>query len=166
MFRFPNPVDEYAARTVAFGVAMTASLSVLTGQHWLLVPLTYGFVARLLTGPTLSPLGQIATRLVAPRLPRGPKPVPGPPKRFAQGIGVIFATSALVLYYGFGLTTASTVVLLLLSCAAGLEALFGICLGCLAFGLFMRVGVIPADVCEACADLSLHHPGFSVDLPD
>ena len=112
----------------------------------------------MLTGPTLSPLGQLATRVVAPRLPWGPKLVAGPPKRFAQAIGVVFSTTALVLWFGFGLATAAWVVVGLLAVAAFLESAFGICLGCIAFGFLMRAGVIPEEVCEACADISLRHP--------
>ena len=44
--------------------------------------LAYGFVARVLTGPTLSPLGQLVTRVVTPALDIEARPVPGPPKRF------------------------------------------------------------------------------------
>jgi hypothetical protein len=39
--------------------------------------------------------------------------------------------------------------------AASLEAFAGICLGCRAFAVLMRVGIIPERVCRECADLSL-----------
>src|SRR5271170_3727317 len=99
VFSFPNPVNEYAARTVAAGVLIMALAAIVFQQPWILVPLAYGFWARVLTGPTLSPLGQLATRVVAPRLHREPKLVAGPPKRFAQGVGVAFSTTALVLWF-------------------------------------------------------------------
>lgn len=133
-------------------------------QYWILIPLAYGFWARVLTGPTLSPLGQLATRVVAPRLGE-PRPVPGPPKRFAQGIGVAFSSTALVLWYGFGLGTAAWVVVGLLATAAFLESALGLCLGCIAFGLLMKAGVIPDEVCAACADISLRHPDLSRSHP-
>ncbi len=158
MFRFPNPVNEYAARTVAAGVLVMCVAAVVFQQPWILIPLAYGFWARVLTGPTLSPLGQLATRVVAPRLGGEPRLVPGPPKRFAQGVGVLFSTTALVLWYGFGLGTAAWVVVSLLAVAAFLESALGICLGCIVFSFLMRVGVIPEEVCEACADISLRHP--------
>ena len=158
MFSFPNPVNDYAARTVATGVVLMCVAAVTFDQPWILIPLTYGFWARVLTGPTLSPLGQLATRVVAPRLPVGPTWVPGPPKRFAQAIGVVFSTTALVLWYGFGEHTASFVVVGLLTCAAFVEAAFGLCLVCRGFGLLMKAGVIPESVCVECADLSLRHP--------
>jgi hypothetical protein len=161
LFSFPNPVNDYAARTVATGVVALCVAAIAFDQPWLLVPLTYGFWARLATGPTLSPLGQLATRVVAPRLPGDPKLVPGPPKRFAQSIGVVFSSTAVVLWFGFGLTTATWVVIGLLAGAAFLEAAFGLCLGCMTFSLLMRAGVIPEHVCEACADLSVRHPGLA-----
>src|SRR5215218_11481766 len=106
MFSFPNPVNEKAARVVAAVVALTGVVILLTGWHWLLVPLAYGFWARVLTGPTLSPLGRLAMRGIAPRL-GPPKYVPGPPKRFAQAMGAAFSTTAAVLALGFGADTAA-----------------------------------------------------------
>jgi len=158
VFSFPNPVNEFAARTVAAGVVIVCMAAIAFRQPWLLVPLAYGFWARLLSGPTLSPLGQLATRVIAPRLPVEPRMVAGPPKRFAQAIGVVFSTTALVLWFGFGLSTATWVVIGLLATAAFLESALGLCLGCKAFGVLMKAGVIPEDICEACADISLRHP--------
>jgi hypothetical protein len=161
VFSFPNPVNEYAARTVAAGVLTMCLAALAFRQPWVLIPLVYGFWARVLTGPTLSPLGQLATRVVAPRLPGVPRLVAGPPKRFAQAMGVGFSTTALVLWYGFGLGTAAWVVTGMLAGAAFLEAVFGLCLGCLVFGALMRAGVIPEEVCAACADISIRHPQLS-----
>ena len=117
--------------------------------------IAYGFVARVLTGPTLSPLGQIVTKGITPRLPLRERPVPGPPKRFAQGMGVAFSLTATVLALGFGDHTAAYVVLGLLIVAATLESVFGLCLGCKIFALLMRAGVIPDEVCERCNNLAL-----------
>src|SRR5271165_8010 len=97
VFGFPNPVNEVAARVVAGGVVVLCALAMALDQPWLLVPLAYGFWARVLSGPTLSPLGQLATRVVTPRLGVAPRPVAGPPKRFAQAIGVAFSSAAVVL---------------------------------------------------------------------
>jgi len=111
----------------------------------------------------MSPLGQLATRVIAPRVPWGPKPVAGPPKRFAQGVGVVFSTTAVILWFGFGLTTATWAVVALLACAATLESVLGICLGCIAFGFLMKAGVIPDEVCVACSDISLRRPRLTGD---
>ena len=84
--------------------------------------------------------------------------MPGPPKRFAQAIGVVFSTTALVLWFGFGLAGATWVVVAMLTAAAFLEAAFGICLGCKGFALLMRFGIIPESVCLECADITIRHP--------
>ena len=159
LFSFPNPVNELAARTVAGGVLLLAGatlvLSVTTSHRWLwLSPaLAYGFIARAATGPTLSPLGQLATRAIAPRL-GPPHPVPGPPKRFAQAIGAAVTTTTVVLVAA-GHYLAAEALLALIVIFAGLESLLAICVGCRIFAGLMRAGLIPADTCEACADIAL-----------
>ena len=159
LFSFPNPVNDVSARTVATGVVVMAVLVAGLGWGWVLIQLTYGFVARVLTGPTLSPLGQFAVRVVAPRLPQYEKLVPGPPKRFAQGIGVAFTVTASVLWLA-GAPGAARIVVAMLAVAATLEAALGFCLGCKAFALLMLAGVVPESVCEECNDLSLRLPGL------
>lgn len=157
LFSFPNPVNDVAARTVATGVVIMAVAFVVTGWGWILIPLTYGFVARVLTGPTLSPLGRFATRVVSPRLAEHAKFVPGPPKRFAQGIGVVFTVTASVLWLT-GAGAASRVVVAMLAAAAFLEAAFGFCLGCKIFAALMKAGIVPETICAECNDLSLRIP--------
>lgn len=146
---FPNPVNEVSARLVATGVVLMATVTVLFDAKWILPILFYGFVARVLTGPKLSPLGQLVTKQITSRLPFKEKLVAGPPKRFAQGMGVAFSGLALVLALT-GHWFAGQVVLGMLIVAASLEAFVGLCLGCKVFAVLMRLGVIPEDVCEAC----------------
>jgi hypothetical protein len=152
VFGFPDPVNEKAARVVAGGVALLALTTLLTGWIWLTVVLALGFLARVLTGPKLSPLGLLATRVVAPRL-GPPKLVPGPPKRFAQAIGLTFTTAAAVAGVGFGATTAALVLVAILAVFALLEAGLGFCAGCWMFAQLMRAGVIPESACAACRDI-------------
>ncbi len=154
IFGFPDPVNEVSARLVAGGVVTMGVATIAFDLRWMTLVILYGFVARVLTGPTLSPLGQLVTRVVTPRLPVAPKLVPGPPKRFAQGIGVAFSLTATVLAFGFDAFGSAQVVLGMLVVAASLEAFLGFCLGCQAFALLMRAGVIPESVCERCNDLS------------
>jgi hypothetical protein len=152
VFSFPNPVNEKAARVVAGVVMVVALITLLTSAYWLLIPLAYGFWARVLTGPTLSPLGRFATRVAAPRLGE-PKYVAGPPKRFAQGMGAAITTSAAILVLA-GATTAADVLLAMLVVAAGLESIVALCLGCQIFGQLMRVGLVPESVCLECLNLN------------
>ena len=152
MFSFPHPVNEKAARVVAAVVFALGLLTLLTGWDWLLAVLAYGFWARLLTGPTLSPLGRFASSVAGPRLGQ-PKHVPGPPKRFAQGIGAALTTTAALAALAFGAPGLADALLIDLLVAAGLEAFLAFCLGCHAFSALMRLGLIPASVCADCNDI-------------
>jgi hypothetical protein len=156
LLRFPNPVNEVSARLVAAGVVLM-TIAVFGGQPWVLVPLAYGFVARLAAGPRFSPLGLLVTKVVTPWLRVEPKLVPGPPKRFAQGIGSVLSVSSLLSWAVFDNTTVALVLVAAVTVAATLESVFAYCLGCKAFALLIRVGIIPAELCEACKDLSLRH---------
>jgi hypothetical protein len=152
---FPATVNEIAARLVAGGVLLMSLTALVLRQHWLLVPLAYGFWARVLTGPRLSPLGLFVTRVVVPRLGVAPRIVAGPPKRFAQAIGAACTTTALVAHFGFGLTGVADVILGMMVVFATLESVFALCVGCRIFAVLMRMGVIPPEVCEACNNLDL-----------
>jgi hypothetical protein len=153
LFSFPNPVNEVSARLVAGGVVVMSACAIGLRLPWLIAVIAYGFVARVLTGPTLSPLGQLVTRVITPRLSLAERPVAGPPKRFAQGMGVAFSLSAAILALGFGEIAAADVLLGMLIAAASLEAGFGLCLGCRVFALLMKLGVVPEEVCLRCADI-------------
>lgn len=163
VFGFPNPVNEVAARIVAAGVLILSVLTVVLstalghGWLWLTAVLAYGFAARVLSGPTLSPLGQLATRVVAPRVGHE-KLVAGPPKRFAQAMGATMSLAALILHFGFGLDIAALTLVGLIIVAATLESVFAFCVGCRIFAAMMRLGLIPAETCAACANIELRAP--------
>jgi Domain of unknown function (DUF4395) len=158
LFSFPNPVNEVSARLVAGGVVLLSLATIVLDQPWITLVIAYGFLARVATGPTLSPLGQLVTRVITPRLGVEPRPVAGPPKRFAQGIGAVLSTTAAVLAVGLDLHTAAYVVLGGVIVAATLESVFAICLGCHLFAVLMRAGVIPQGVCEACENIWADRP--------
>ena len=149
VFSFPDPVNETSARLVALGVVAQATAFLLFHEGWMLGVLTFGFVARVLTGPTLSPLGQFSTRVATPiveRLMSSPsRRVPGPPKRFAQGIGLGFAAGAAVGWLA-GASTLSLVLIGVLIVAASLEAFAAVCLGCIAYSAIWG--------CDDCDDMS------------
>jgi hypothetical protein len=150
---FPNPVNEKAARTVAAGVVGLALLTIVTSAWWLAALMAAGFTLRVLAGPRFSPLGRLAASGIAPHL-GAPRLVPGPPKRFAQAIGLAFTTAAAVAL-GLGATGIGVALLAVLVVFALLEAGLGFCAGCWVFGQLMRLGVIPAETCAACNDISL-----------
>src|SRR6266571_3990540 len=89
LLRFPNPVNEVAARTVAARVLLLS----------------------------LSTLGQFATRVAAPRIGHA-NPVAGPPKRFAQGMGAVMSLATVVAHFGFGADGLSQVLLGMIVTAA------------------------------------------------
>ena len=154
LLSFPNPVNEKAARVVAGCVAAIGIVALATSAHWLLVVLAAGFLLRVMSGPRLSPLGLLATRVVAPRL-GPPTLVAGPPKRFAQAMGLAMTAAGAVLALGFGAEGAADVVLVVLVVAATLESAFALCLGCKLFGVLMAAGLVPEEVCAQCANISL-----------
>jgi hypothetical protein len=158
LFTFPNPVNEVSARLVATGVVVMALTTIVFDVRWLTLVLAYGFVARVLSGPTLSPLGQLVTRVITPALPWDERLVAGPPKRFAQGIGAAFTVTVAVLTYGFDDFGAGQVLLGVLLVPASLEAFAGYCVGCKIFALLMRVGLVSEDVCESCNDIWSRRP--------
>lgn len=156
-FAFPNPVNEYAARSTA-GIIVVLSVAVLaaglaTGAGWGLWVIAAGFWLRVAGGPRYSPAGRLAVHVIAPRL--GPaRLVAGPPKRFAQAIGAAVSTAAALLFV-FGLPIAAWGALAVLIVAASFEAFAGFCLGCWIFGRLQLAGLVPASVCEACSDIAL-----------
>ena len=147
---FPNPVNDLAARVVAGGVALLTLVTLLTGVQGLVLLLVLGFAARALAGPRFSLLGRLATTVVAPRLGM-PRFVPGPPKRFAQVIGLVLTAAAAVLGPGLGHVVVADGLLVVLLLFALLESVLGFCAGCWMFGRLMRVGLISPEVCEECA---------------
>jgi hypothetical protein len=154
-FSFPNPVNEVAVRITAGGVLTMAILLLATRQPWILLVLAYGFVARTLAGPRISPMALLSTRVIVPHLPLAPKYTPGPPKRFAQSLGAAMTVVGSILAFGFGLTVAAYAVAGILVLFAGLESVGGYCVGCKIFSLLMATHVIPESVCEECANIWL-----------
>ncbi len=118
-FGFPAVVNEKAARVVAGGVVLITATALLTGWLWLSAVLAVGFALRVAAGPRYSPLGQLATKVVAPRL-GAPKLVAGPPKRFAQTVGLVFTLAATgFLVAGLPVVTVGLLAVLLVFAIAG-----------------------------------------------
>ncbi len=157
-FSFPEVVNEISARLVAFGVLSMALLSLVlintnnTYTPILLLILLYGFLARTSSGPKISPLALLVTRIIVPKLNLGDKPVPGPPKRFAQSIGLVFSLLILVSWFSVNIALANTLLIILASFAF-LESALGYCFGCKVFKLLIRAGLLPEDICEKCSTL-------------
>jgi uncharacterized protein DUF4395 len=156
--RFPRILDDVTVRLVAGEVLLIAAIAAVTRQPWVFALLAVDFVLRAGFGPKVSPLAQLATRLIRPRVPAAPRPTAGPPKRFAAAVGAVFSIAIPPVYYLVSHPVGWVLIAIMLVFPA-LESLLGICVGCKVFGLLMRLGVIPEEVCLECADISLRRSG-------
>ena len=156
LFSFPELINEPAARLVASGVLLMSILSILlisleANLAWvILLIMAYGFLARVSSGPKVSPLALLVTKFLVPKLNLDEKLVPGPPKRFAQSIGLIFST-LIFIFWLINFHIICIVLLSVLSVFAFLESVLGYCFACKVFKVLISVGLIPEDVCERCA---------------
>ena len=121
----------------------------------LLWVLLYGFTARVLTGPTLSPMGLIATKIIVPVLGNPNKPVAGPPKRFAQLIGFLLSLLAIIAEFVFSSTNIAYLLISVIGIFAALESILGFCAGCYVFAILMKYGLIPESTCEKCNNINI-----------
>ena len=154
LFTFPHPVNEYASRSIA-GLTFVLALAIIVADvAWLTLFLVYLFAAGVVAGPKLTPTGWLTTKLILRRFIKRKRPVAGPPKQFAQGVGLVLTALAAVLAIGFGLNGIAWGVLGVLVLFSGLEAFVGFCAGCFVFGYLMRWGLIPAELCQRCNDLN------------
>jgi len=150
LFSFPNPVNEISSRLVASMVVVLSVAAIITGEPLLFAALAYGFVARVATGPTLSPMGLLATHVIVPALGNPSRPVPGPPKRFSQTVGLVFSVTALLLLMLMESAGPAKAVVAVLTVFATLEAFVGFCAGCFVFTQMIRFGLVPESVCREC----------------
>jgi hypothetical protein len=147
LFSFPAQVNERAARLVAATVAVGFVAAFLTKTWWVAPLLGVGFLLRFGWGPKVSPLARAAMALAAKLGPA--KPVAGPPKRFAQGVGAACSLVATALFLS-GFATAAWAVVGLVVVFATLEATVAFCMGCWVYGHLQAAGVFPPDACVDC----------------
>lgn len=163
VFSFPNPVNDYAARATA-GLVVALSVVTIVVNHPIAYAIsTLGFALRVAGGPRYSPFGRLAVHVIVPHLIKRTKPVPGPPKRFAQTIGLVVSGAALVTSLTVGGITPQIITGVLIA-AALLESALGFCLGCVIFGFLQRRGIIPESVCEACNSVDPVHDAASAAI--
>lgn len=131
-------------------------LYLFTGWTVALAFLVWGFGARVLTGPSLSPIAQLVTRKLTPWVEqRSGVPgrlVAGSPKRFAQGIGLALSSVALLAQV-VGERGLAIVAIGAIAFAATLESVLGFCLGCVIYGYGIRLGLLKEKECAECANL-------------
>lgn len=120
-------LDENVVRLVAAQVVFTAALILISLNPYLATALAVDFALRAFTGfPALT---AVIGKFIARQLKLTPIPIFAPPKKFAAGVGFIFASAIAVLLFS-GLTTLAYVVGGILIFFAFLESAFSICVGC------------------------------------
>lgn len=142
--RAPAPARPEGAidpRGPRFAAAMTSLVLVailLTGSWVLLAVQAVLFALTVVLGPGRGPWGAVFRRLVRPRLaPPTWWEDPAAP-RFAQLVGLVVVTVGLVLA-ALGVSGAVVGAAAVALVAAGLNAVFGICLGCAMYRLLLRL---------------------------
>ncbi len=153
--RFPRVVDNVTIRLIAGAVLVLAIAALGLHQWWIYAVLAVDFTLRVTFGPKASPLALGVQRLIRPRVRAAKRPTAGPPKRFAAGIGAALTTAAAI---AWALGVAAPVVVaigVVMVVFPALESIWGICVGCKAFAVLMKLGVVPKEICLECADISL-----------
>lgn len=153
--RFPRVVDDVSVRLIAAVVLVLAIAALALHQWWIYAVLAVDFTLRVVFGPKASPVAQGVQRLVRPQVSAAKRPTAGPPKRFAAGIGAVLTTAAAVLWaMGVAAPVVVTIGAVMIVFPA-LESILGICVGCKAFAVLMKLGLVPEEICLECADISL-----------
>ena len=153
--RFPRVVDDVTVRLIAAVVLLLSVAALGLHQWWIYAVLAVDFILRVTFGPKASPIAIGVQRLVRPRLTADKRPTAGPPKRFAAGIGAALTTVAAIVWAFGGAAPVVVTIGAIMIVFPALESVLGVCVGCKAFGLLMKLGVVPEEICLECADISL-----------
>jgi len=62
------------------------------------------------------------------------------------------SSASTLLIFGFHLEGSGEALLVVLFAFATAESVIGFCFGCFVFGLLIKTGLIPQEVCEKCAN--------------
>jgi hypothetical protein len=128
----PRGIDPRGPRFVAALTSVVLAVALVTGSVWVLALQVAVFAIGAALGISASPYGWAFRTFVRPRLgPPSEREDPAPP-RFAQGVGLAVTGIGLVLALA-GVPFAVEVSAGLALVAALLNAVFGLCLGCLMY---------------------------------
>ncbi len=144
-----HPLQPRFAQGVTGLICLEALLFGVPGA----VLLALGLIALNLIGPRWSPLAWVFRAIARPPA----RLEPAAPVRFAQGIGVVLLGAAAVLL-ALGLPSVAWVLVGLVGGLALLAAITGVCVGCEAYRLLLRLRRSGGGP-DARADLGLDGPG-------
>lgn len=161
-FTFPSPVGTIESRLHA-GINVLLLLGALAldwyqALPWLFVYVAYGFVARALAGPRLCLTAFFVLFVLHPLLTRSStrfrddRFVPGPPRRFAQAMGAVLATTAVAIRFVWpGQAQWSWLVWSVLWAFLLVLTLTDFCIGCWVFQWLLRAHCcVPRQVRTEC----------------
>ncbi len=149
-----NEREIRGAAGIMFAIALSAFVYVLmtrdiTPIFFIVVIFWFDFFLKTVFQPRYSIFGWLARPLVKRQ---HPEYVGAIQKRFAWGIGLVLASTMIVLVFGFGVRGAVPLAI----CATciffmWLESVFGICVGCQVYTHLIKRGVLPEpDIKPAC----------------
>ena len=142
-----NTPDQVDVRGPRFAAWVTTAVLVVTlvvsafstpAAALILGAQTIVFALGAFRGPRNSPYGVLFAKLVAPRLGPVKEREPVPPLKFAQLVGLVFATIGVV-GFAAGIPLLGVVATAFALFAAFLNAAFGICLGCQLYPFVVRL---------------------------
>ena len=130
-------LDPRGVRFAATITTVVLAFVLITGSGWLVLAQALVFALPALFGMRFSPYGALFRTAVAPRLGPPAETEDAAPVRFSQTVGLVFTVVAAAGYLS-GLTALGIVATAFALVAAFLNAAFGFCLGCEAYGLIAR----------------------------
>ncbi len=133
-------VNENKVRTVAFFVLLIGIAYLFTSYWFLPLLLVIDFALRAFDYGQFSPLARLSDGVVNV-LHFPVQLIDQAPKRFAAGVGLVFSTTILTLYF-LGINTLILTGVLVVF--ASLESLAGICAGCYVYTFLKRINLIRA----------------------
>lgn len=133
----PHFVDPRAPRFGAWVTSAVLAAALVTGSVVPLAVQAAVFVIGAAAGLRRAPYGVLFRAVLRPRLGPPAELESEAPPRFAQAVGAVFASVALLGHVA-GYEALATVATSLALAAAFLNAAFGICLGCEAYLLIRR----------------------------
>lgn len=129
-------IDPRGPRFSAVITTVVLAAVLVTGSAWLLAAQVAVFAVGALAGLRYAPYGMLYRRLIRPRLGPPAHTEAEAPPRFAQAMGLVIATIALICLAA-GATPAGLAFTALALAAAFLNAAFDLCLGCQVY-LFIK----------------------------
>ncbi|XP_004343597.2 hypothetical protein CAOG_07723 [Capsaspora owczarzaki ATCC 30864] len=152
LFWFPYNVNDVTTRVIGL---LVAGLSIMIWAaviynpdnmwpRWIACGILGDFCLRFIGGARISPIGAVA-EWIALWFP--PKPIPAAPKQFAVFCGIMFSAGGVIAFFAPDPSpTAGAILFGLLTGAAALEGLFGVCLGCIMFSWLIQFGIMPKRI--------------------